>query len=71
MKSHDELLHCLKFCIHADFKAMVDELHREKSTDKVFFIIDSLFFVVLEPDIIRQKIAEHIRLMANAYSIEC
>ena len=30
MKSHDELLHCLKFCIHADFKAMVDELHREK-----------------------------------------
>ena len=36
MKSHDELLHCLKFCIHADFKAMVDELHREKkgATDK-------------------------------------
>ena len=27
--------------------------------------------IVLEPDIIRQKVAEHIRLMANAYSIEC
>jgi len=27
--------------------------------------------IVLEPDIIRQKVAEHIRSMANAYSIEC